>query len=208
MESLPHTMERIRGIDFAATGKQLGHLVIEHSNNEYDGAIIPVPIAVFAGTKGPTVLLTAGTHGDEYEGQLLLHELVRELDAERVQGRIIVLPSLNVLAVREGTRVSKVDGANLNRALPGSAAGGLTAQIARIVDTALLPLADFAFDIHSGGAVNEYVPSAFVYAGPNQDAWSAKSRQSRRLDSHIVWWSSRTLFRSPSAGPRTGRVYT
>ncbi len=174
MVSPPQTIERIRGIDFAATGKQLGHLVIEHSNNEYDGSIIPVPIAVFAGSTGPTVLLTAGTHGDEYEGQVLLHELIRELDVERVHGRIIVLPSLNVLAVREGTRVSAVDGANLNRALPGNASGGPTAQIARIVDSGLLPLADFAFDIHSGGAVNEYVPSAFVYAGPTPEAWERK----------------------------------
>ncbi|WP_051388582.1 succinylglutamate desuccinylase/aspartoacylase family protein [Arthrobacter sp. 35W] len=177
MVQLPHTIDRVRGIDFAAPGRQLGHLSIEHSNNEFDGAVIPVPIAVLAGpdaSNGPTVLLTAGTHGDEYEGQVLLHELIRTLDPGSICGRIIVLPSLNLLAVREGSRVSKVDGANLNRALPGHAAGGPTAQIARIVDADLLPLADFALDIHSGGAVNEYVPSAFVYAGPTPEVWARK----------------------------------
>ncbi|WP_427018752.1 succinylglutamate desuccinylase/aspartoacylase family protein [Pseudarthrobacter sp. P1] len=174
MAPLTHTIERIRGIDFAARGKQLGHLSIEHSNNEFDGAVIPVPIALLAGSDGPTVLLTAGTHGDEYEGQVLLHELIRTLDPGSIRGRIIVLPSLNVLAVREGTRVSKVDGANLNRALPGNAAGGPTEQIARILDAGLLPLADFALDIHSGGSVNEYVPSVFVYAGPTREVWDRK----------------------------------
>lgn len=174
MGHLPRTIERIRGVDFAATGKQHGHLVIEHSNNEFDGSVIPVPIALLAGSDGPTVLLTAGTHGDEYEGQVLLHELIRTLDPARIRGRIIVLPSLNVLAVREGTRVSRVDGANLNRALPGDSAGGPAAQIARIVDAELLSLADFALDIHSGGSVNEYVPSAFVYAGPTHEVWARK----------------------------------
>lgn len=174
MPPLPHTLERIRGIDFAAPGKQLGFISIEHSNNEYDGSIIPVPIALLSGSDGPTVLLTAGTHGDEYEGQILLHELIRTLDPGRIRGRIIILPSLNVLAVREGSRVSRVDGTNLNRALPGNASGGPTEQIARIVDAGLLPLADFVLDIHSGGSVNEYVPSAFVYAGPNQEVWERK----------------------------------
>lgn len=174
MQSTLHTIDRVRGINFAAHGKQLGHLAVQHSDNEYDGEIIPVPIAVLANSYGPTVLLTAGTHGDEYEGQVLLHELIRELDVNRIHGRIIVLPSLNVLAVREGSRVAKVDGANLNRALPGDASGGPTDQIARIVDSGLLPLADFAFDIHSGGSVNEYVPSAFVYSGPTPEAWANK----------------------------------
>ncbi|NVM99042.1 succinylglutamate desuccinylase/aspartoacylase family protein [Arthrobacter sp. SDTb3-6] len=170
-----HTIDAIVGIDFAAAGRQLGHLAVVHSDNEHDDAVIPVPIAVLSGpAEGPTVLLTAGTHGDEYEGQVLLHELIRELDPARVRGRIIVLPSLNLPAVREGRRVSAVDRANLNRALPGDAEGGPTAQIAHIIEGVLLPMADFVLDIHSGGSVNEYVPSAFVYSGPTETDWSRK----------------------------------
>ncbi|MBT8160662.1 MULTISPECIES: succinylglutamate desuccinylase/aspartoacylase family protein [Arthrobacter] len=165
---------RIPGIDFAANGKQLGYLEIEHSDNENDAAVIPSPIAVISGGDGPTVLLVAGTHGDEYEGQVLLQELIRSLNPDEVSGRLIILPALNITAVREGSRVSTVDRVNLNRALPGRADGGPTQQIASIVAEELIPMADFVMDIHSGGIASEYVPSAFVYQGPTPELWAEK----------------------------------
>jgi predicted deacylase len=166
---------RIPGIDFLAVGKQLGYLEIEHSDNAHDAAVIPSPIAVLSGGAGPTVLLIAGTHGDEYEGQILLQELIRSIDPAEVAGRLIILPALNISAVREGRRVASVDGVNLNRALPGNAAGGPAEQIASIVAEDLIPLADFVMDIHSGGIASEYVPSAFVYHGPTPELWAQKT---------------------------------
>ncbi|WP_442544589.1 succinylglutamate desuccinylase [Arthrobacter sp. KN11-1C] len=166
---------RIPGIDFAAVGKQLGYLEIEHSDNENDAAVIPSPIAVLSGGDGPTVLLIAGTHGDEYEGQILLQELIRTVNPDEVTGRLIILPALNIAAVREGRRVSSVDRVNLNRALPGRADGGPALQIASIVSGELIPMADFVMDIHSGGIASEYVPSAFVYQGPTPELWAEKT---------------------------------
>jgi predicted deacylase len=166
---------RIRGIDFAAAGKQLGYLEIEHSDNENDAAVIPSPIAVLSGGDGPTVLLIAGTHGDEYEGQILLQELIRSLHPDDVTGRLIILPALNIAAVREGRRVSSVDKVNLNRALPGRADGGPAEQIASLIAGELIPMADFVMDIHSGGIASEYVPSAFVYQGPTPELWAEKT---------------------------------
>jgi predicted deacylase len=172
---MPLHIPRIPGIDFLAAGKQLGYLEIEHSDNAHDAAVIPSPIAVLSGGAGPTVLLIAGTHGDEYEGQILLQELIRSIDPAEVSGRLIVLPALNISAVREGRRVASVDGVNLNRSLPGSADGGPAQQIASIVAEDLIPLADFVMDIHSGGIASEYVPSAFVYHGPTPELWAQKT---------------------------------
>lgn len=168
------TRSLICGIDFEAPGKHFGHLVVDHSNNEFDAAVIPVPIVVMSGSVGPTALLVAGTHGDEYEGQVLLQELIREIDPAQVTGRIIVLPALNLLAVRQGARVSDVDGVNLNRSMPGDPFGGPANQVANILATELLPLADFMIDIHSGGSKSVYVPSTFVYSGPTEQAWQRK----------------------------------
>ncbi|WP_281450905.1 succinylglutamate desuccinylase/aspartoacylase domain-containing protein [Paenarthrobacter nitroguajacolicus] len=165
---------RISGIDFAAVGKQLGYLEIEHSDNENDASVIPSPIAVISGGDGPTVLLLAGTHGDEYEGQILLQELIRSVRVDDVAGRLVILPALNISAVREGRRVASVDGVNLNRAMPGRPAGGPAQQIASIVSEELIPMADYVMDIHSGGIASEYVPSAFVYLGPTPELWAEK----------------------------------
>jgi predicted deacylase len=139
-------------------------LRIPCSRHESGYGVIPVPIAVLDGGEGPSVLLTAGNHGDEYEGQAVLRDLIRELDPARLHGRLIVLPALNLPAVLAGRRESPLDGGNLNRLFPGDPNGGPTAMLAHFVDTELLPRVTWALDFHSGGSSMEYLPSAMVRA--------------------------------------------
>lgn len=149
-------------IDFAAGGRQVSHLRVPHSDDRHAYGAVAVPIAVLAHGEGPTVLLTAGNHGDEYEGQIVLRRLLREIDPSEVRGRMIVLPALNAPAVSAATRVSPLDGGNMNRAFPGDPDGGPTAQIAHYLEHVVLPMCDYALDLHSGGSASVYVPCAFV----------------------------------------------
>lgn len=169
------------GIDFAATGKQLGYGHVVHSDNVHDGALIPVPVAVISSGDGPTALLVAGTHGDEYEGQILLHELVRSIEPGDLAGTLIIVPAANSAAVRSGTRVSPIDAGNLNRSYPGDARGGPTAQVANLIAGSLLHRADFVIDLHSGGSNSTYLPSTFIYRGPEEALWKTKLDAIRTL---------------------------
>jgi N-alpha-acetyl-L-2,4-diaminobutyrate deacetylase len=99
-------------------------------------------------------------HGDEYEGPLALVDLARGVSAERLNGRVIVLPFLNFPAFRAARRLSPIDGGNLNRLFPGRPDGTLTEKIADYVQRHLLPLADFVLDIHSGGRTLDFLPFA------------------------------------------------
>ena len=63
---------------------------------------------------GPSVLLTAGNHGDEYEGQIALLKLIRDLDPGRLRGRVIVMPRLNLPAAAAGRRTSDRKSTRLN----------------------------------------------------------------------------------------------
>lgn len=146
-------------------GRQVGVLSVPFSDDDHAYGVIPVPIAVLAGAPGPTVLLAAGVHGDEYEGPIVLRRLIHCLDPARLAGRLIILPALNLPAVRAARRTSPVDGANMNRAFPGDPDGGPTAQLAFYVETMLLPLCDAALDLHSGGTASDYLPCAYLYAG-------------------------------------------
>lgn len=156
-------------IDFDRPGKQVSHLRLDHSDNEHAFGIIPIPIAVIAGGKGPTVLLCAGNHGDEYEGQVILRRLIQEVSPESLNGRLIILPALNYPAVMAGTRVSPLDGLNLNRCFPGEALGPPTQAIAHFVASVLLPLCDVGIDLHSGGTAGEYLPCSFLCTHPDPD---------------------------------------
>ena len=66
----------------------------------------------------PTVLLTAGVHGDEYEGQVTLTKLVKEITPDQVNGQIIIVPMTNFPAANAGLRTSPIDDLNLNREFP------------------------------------------------------------------------------------------
>ena len=112
--------------------------------------------------RGPTLYLEAGNHGDEYEGQIVLARLIRELDPGALQGRLIILPAANLPAALAGQRCSPIDGGNLNRSFPGDPDGGPTAAIAHFIESVLLPMCDAALDLHSGGKTLEYIPSAMI----------------------------------------------
>ncbi|TCG04154.1 succinylglutamate desuccinylase [Paraburkholderia steynii] len=152
-------------VDYARDGKQVDCLRLPISTDTSAYGWIPIPVIVLKNGDGPTALLIAGTHGDEYEGQVGLMRLSRRLKSDDLRGRVIILPSLNFPAVRAGRRVSPIDEGNLNRVYPGRAHGTATEMIAHYVTEALLPMADLVVDLHSGGRSLDYVPCALVRGG-------------------------------------------
>ncbi len=145
-------------MDFDRNGKQVDWLNLPHSVNRSAYGVISIPIAVVKNGDGPTVLLMAGNHGDEYEGQVVLSNLIRALQPEQVQGRVIILPAANLPAAMAGTRLSPIDQGNLNRAFPGDPQGTPTSAIAHYIDSVLYPMADYLHDLHSGGSSLRYLP--------------------------------------------------
>ena len=138
-------------VDYDRDGKQMGYLQLPHSTNESGWGSLLIPIVVVKNGDGPTVLFTGGNHGDEYEGPISLLKLARELTPESIHGRVIIMPGLNYPALLAGTRLSPIDGRNMNRCYPGDRDGTPTLIIAHYVYTVLLPMADAVLDFHSGG---------------------------------------------------------
>lgn len=150
-------------IDLDAPGKRLGHLRLSWSDDEHAYSIIPVPIAAIVGGDGPTALVTAGVHGDEYEGLLIARRLIAETRIEDIAGRLIIMPGVNWPAVTARSRTSPIDLQNMNRAFPGDSRSGPTAMIADFIERKLLPHTDIALDLHSGGTKSIYSPCGYVY---------------------------------------------
>ena len=155
-------------VDYEKEGKQIGNLQVPQSFNTAGWANYFIPIAVIKNGHGPTALLSGGNHGDEYEGQVALLNLVREIQPEQVQGRLIIIPMLNRPAALAGTRLSPIDGRNMNRAFPGQRNDTLTGMIAHYVSQVLLPLADIVVDIHSGGRTLQFLPSVNMHHLANE----------------------------------------
>lgn len=163
-------------LDFARDGKHADYLRLPISTDSSAYGWVPIPVVCIRNGDGPTAVLIAGSHGDEYEGQIALRDLARLIEPAKIKGRVIILPALNFPAVRAGRRVSPLDEGNLNRAYPGRAAGTATEMIAHYVTDILLPMADLVVDLHSGGRSLDYIPCALIR--PSADA----ARRQRLFD--------------------------
>ena len=82
-------------IDLAAPGKRIGRLQLPKITNTGGWASSFVPIASVANGDGPNVLVLAGNHGDEYEGQVAALRLIQELEPGQVSGRVTIIPVLS-----------------------------------------------------------------------------------------------------------------
>src|SRR6266446_7791890 len=138
-------------IDFSRPGKHHYRVAFPYDGSWGNSL---VPMTVINGLRGANangVAVFGGTHGNEYEGQVAAKRLSRDLDPEVMSGRVIVLPQLSQSACVAGTRVSPLDGVNMNRAFPGNPRGTLSYRISNFVKTRIVPQVRVVLDIHSGG---------------------------------------------------------
>ena len=118
----------------------------------YTSTKVEIPVIVSrAKEAGPTVLITAGIHGDEINGV----EVVRQVIAKKInapsRGTIICIPILNIFGFLNAAR-NFPDGRDLNRVFPGTKTGSLASRVAYHFTKKILPLADYCLDFHTGGA--------------------------------------------------------
>jgi len=156
---------RIAGdIDFDANGRQAGYLRAPLSRNTSGWGVVEIPIVVVKNGRGPTVLFTGGVHGDEYEGPIAVSELARTLRPEEVQGRVIMMPAVNVPAVHSNTRLSPVDNRDMNRCFPGDPRGTFSEMVAHYLDAVILPMVDISVDLHTAGHSGDSIASTNMHS--------------------------------------------
>ena len=143
-------------------GKRAGDALLRWSDNANPLGVYPVPLVCIVGKPGPTALLVAGVHGDEFEGPVALSQLIEETTPDQLEGRLIIVPAFNCPAVLASRRTSPLDNRNLNRAFPGDPEGGPTDMLADFLVSVLLPEADFVIDLHAGGVASVFATSALA----------------------------------------------
>lgn len=138
-------------VDFDKDGRQAGYARAPLSRNTSGWGTIEIPIISVKNGKGPTVLLTGGVHGDEYEGPIAISRLAQVLEPGMVQGRVIMMPAVNIPAIMADTRLSPIDNWDINRCFPGNPRGTFSQMLAHFMDSVILPMADLSVDMHTAG---------------------------------------------------------
>lgn len=120
---------------------------------------------------GPVrVALVGGVHGNELNGVFVLARLASylrrvaagEIGGQRLRGRVLVVPAVNVFGMNNGNRRWPFDGTDLNRMFPGYDAGETTQRIAHAVFEATREAA-YRIDVHSSNVDFEEMPQVRLY---------------------------------------------
>ncbi|MBV9171723.1 MAG: succinylglutamate desuccinylase/aspartoacylase family protein [Chloroflexi bacterium] len=151
---------------------------------------------------GLKFLLTAGIHAAEYTGTLAAIRLGKMLDAQYINGTVVVIPLLNQPGFYErSVYVNPEDGQNLNRAFPGRADGTWSERFAHHMLEDIIVHFDRAIDMHAGDMVEALEPFLGYQVTGNADI-DDKSRE--MLDAH---GGARWVAQAVASGDRAGMLY-
>ena len=96
-----------------------------------DGNSLSLPCLILVGrSHRPRLSCVALVHGNEPEGMIALYELWHELDVEKLDGTVVIVPVANPPAFRAGMRRNPEDQIDMNRICPGKPDGNTTEQLA------------------------------------------------------------------------------
>ena len=179
-------------VDLETSGRRdywaaLGHTSVWGSH------LIPLTVIVGPQAKpGEGLVAFGGNHGNEYEGPVAIKHLLREIRTEDVQGRLVLVPVLNVAAFRAGTRESTGDdGYNLNRVFVEGAGttpplAGITHRIAAFVRQCIWPHVHISIDLHSGGEVARFAHWAGFFTCHDAELNERREQMARWFGAPIV----------------------
>ncbi|PIT97748.1 MAG: hypothetical protein COT71_04435 [Candidatus Andersenbacteria bacterium CG10_big_fil_rev_8_21_14_0_10_54_11] len=100
---------------------------------------------------GPVVWLTAGAHGDEVGGIVVVQEIIKRLKrSPLIAGSLYAFPVMNPIGFETASRLVTVTEEDLNRSFPGSERGSLGERMARqIFQTITDSKPDLVLDLHN-----------------------------------------------------------
>ncbi len=128
----------------------------------YTTTVVDIPVIIHRAKKpGPVVLLTAGIHGDEFNGVEVVRQLISRKIVRPKRGMVVAIPVVNIFGFLNMQREFP-DGRDLNRVFPGAKNGSLASRFAYQVTKSILPHVDLVLDFHTGGAQRFNAPQLRV----------------------------------------------
>lgn len=152
-----------------------------------DGSMWRLPFMYVSGVEaGLTLVVTAGVHGDEYEGIEAIPRIFARVSPQDLHGTLLMLPICNKPAYEVAQRSSPIDGLNLARVFPGEPHGTITQQIAYWITEKFLKHADFFIDLHSAGVAYN-IPTLIGYIHSSNELGQRSRAAAEAFGAPIMW---------------------
>ena len=168
---------------------------------EHRDGTVEFPLAIISGARpGPTLAVTAGMHGGEYDGVLAATRLIRETDPASLAGRLLVIPVISTRAFMLRTmQLSPVDEREVHYVWPGHPEGTYSDLLVDLLFNAVKD-ADYLIDLHGGEFAQGLEPYVCVPKAADERLREGCLLLGRAFDVPFVDW--RVLEETPLALPR------
>ncbi len=122
------------------------------------GTQVSLPVIVVHGSEpGPSIWINAAIHGDEICGIEIIRRVLKDVDAKKLAGTIIAVPTVNVHGFLANDRYMP-DRRDLNRSFPGSSRGSLASRIASLFMKEIVAHCEVGIDLHTGSGDRKNLP--------------------------------------------------
>lgn len=147
-------------------------------------------------TEGPSLLVTGGVHGDEFEPIASIRRLIdlfesRDAAVQGLRGSVTFVPIVNGPAFLRGHRCAD-DDLDLARSCPGNEHGSITEQTAWALSE-LIRSVDFYIDLHTGGTEYSVFPLTGYSLHSDAGILDVQRRMARAFNLPIIWGTAATL---------------
>ncbi|MED4018530.1 M14 family metallopeptidase [Sutcliffiella cohnii] len=158
--------------------------------SDTDGTLFQLPVLVASGQQeGPTIWVHGCIHGEEYGGAASIIRYFQELDTNELRGVFVGVPVMNLPSFKARSRISPLDGANLNRIFPGNPKGTYSQRLAHSLLSTIEETADYVIDFHSGG-IGAEVPFYMICKEDNTEVGKKSMWLAERMGSNVIWRSA------------------
>ncbi len=156
---------RIRDIQVEPGSKEFGYIKIEESHSN----IIKMPLGIVNGSKnGPVLCLTGGLYGTIYPGIEAVIQLWNEIDPQKLNGTILMVPVVNTPSFQWCTPyISPVDKKDLNTRFPGSLDSTISDTIAYILFHEVILKSKYHIDFRGGDLDEQHTKYFYCFLSEN-----------------------------------------
>lgn len=137
---------------------------------------------------GPTVLFSACSHGDEYEGAEGIIRTFNNLDPAKMKGNFVGVPAVNLGAFSDMSRYCKMDfvPVDLNRSYPGNPVGTVTLSVGNYYIENIVKKCDAPVTMHGGGNYL-YLDPVVLYQNYGDDISKRSKEMAEAFGFEALW---------------------
>jgi predicted deacylase len=156
---------------------------------EVAGFPLRIPVSIVNGSNsGPTLCVTSGLHGGEYDSIEAAIRLSNSFLPDQLAGKLVVLPIINIQSfLQKIPFINPLDNVNMNRIFPGDSRGTISRRMAQKIFSEIVLQSNFLIDLHGGDLTESIQQHVMVKITGNKEIDEKSRQMAQAFDIEHLW---------------------